>query len=161
MSTKHTSFIPMSPVQRPQQRLNEVVSIPTLLKGFNPKLEYSEPLLKQRPKGSPRKLTHLFSVEWAWSPMHNRIDNYYLNPRRTDFLLWNNCLNDHTVPWTWSWELLAYGNRCKADEKAIAAHLVKALWECEAEHGTDHYHWINNTGLLSTEEVQALAREVC
>ena len=103
MSTKHTSFIPMSPVQRPQQRLNEVVSIPTLLKGFNPKLEYSEPLRRQPPKGSPRKLTHLFSVEWAWSPMHNRIDNYYLNPRRTDFLLWNNCLNDHTVPWTWSW----------------------------------------------------------
>jgi len=72
MSTKHTSFIPMSPVQRPQQRLNEVVSTPTLLKGFNPKLENSEPLLKQRPKGSPRKLTHLFSVDRAWSPIFNQ-----------------------------------------------------------------------------------------
>ena len=28
MSTKHSSFIPMAPEHRPQQRLNEVVSVP-------------------------------------------------------------------------------------------------------------------------------------
>ena len=37
----------------------------------------------------------------------------------------------------------------------------KALWESEVEHqAVDHYHWINNTGLLSVEEIQAIGREV-
>ena len=161
MSSKHTSFIPMSPTQLPRQRLNEVVTIPRMPKRLKPRIELDEPLLRQPPKASPRKLTHLFSVEWAWSPMHNRIDNYYLNPRRTGWLLWNNWMDDGTVPWSWHWQLLAYGNRCGADEKTIAMHLVLELWKWDAKyHSVDHYHWINNTGLLSTEEVQALAREV-
>ena len=94
MSTKHTSFIPMSPELLPQQKLAEVVSLPELPKGLDPKIEWVEPLLRQPPRSSPRKLTYLFSVEWAWSPMHNRIDNYYLNPRRTGWLLWNNWVED-------------------------------------------------------------------
>ena len=93
--------------------------------------------------------------------MHHRIDNYYLNPRRTGWLLWNNWVDDGTVPWTWHWLLMAHCEKGKFDEKMIAFHLVKALWQCEAENQmVDHYHWINNTGLLSVEEIQAIAREV-
>ena len=161
MSTKHTSFIPMSPALLPKQKLNEVISLPKLPKGLDPKIEWIEPLRRQPPKASPRKLTYLFSVEWAWSPMHNRIDNYYLNPRRTGWLLWNNWVNDYTVPWTWYWDYIAYGNRCRVDEKTIATHLILEFWKSEAEHQcVDHYHWINHTALLSVEEVQAIAREV-
>ena len=80
-TTKHTSFIPMSPELLPRQKLNEVVTVPELPKGLAPKVEWVEPLLRDPPRASPRKLTFLFSVEWSWSPMHHRIDNYYLNPR--------------------------------------------------------------------------------
>ena len=83
MSTKHTSFIPMALGLRPQQRLYEVVTLPDLPKGLDPKIEMDQPLLKNPPKTSPRKLTYLFSVEWAWSPMHNRLNHYYLNPNQT------------------------------------------------------------------------------
>ena len=100
MSTKHTSFIPMAPGLRPQQRLYEVVTLPDIPKGLAPKIEMDQPLLKNPPKASPQKLTYLFSVEWAWSPMHNRNDNYYINPRRTGWLLWNNWLEDGGYPWT-------------------------------------------------------------
>ena len=65
MSTKHTSFIPMAPGLRPQQRLYEVVALPYLPKGLYPKIEIDQPLLKNPPKTSPRKLTYLFSVEWT------------------------------------------------------------------------------------------------
>ena len=65
--------------------------------------------------------------------MHNRIDNYYLNPRRTGWLLWNNWVNDHTVPWTWYWDYIAYGNRCRVDEKTIATHLILEFWKSEVE----------------------------
>ena len=35
------------------------------------------------------------------------------------------------------------------------------VWEKEREfQGLDHYHFIDNTGLLSVEEVQAISREV-
>ena len=160
-TTKHTSFIPMSPDFLPRQKLNEVVTLPKLPEGLAPKVEWVEPLLRDPPRASPRKLTFLFSVEWSWSPMHHRIDNYYLNPRRNGWLLWNNWLNDGTVPWSWHWLLMAHCKKGKFDEKTIAIHLIKALWECEIEHQMlDQYHWINNTGLLSTEEIQAIAREV-
>ena len=88
-TTKHTSFIPMSPDFLPRQKLNEVVTLPKLPEGLAPKVEWVEPLLRDPPRASPRKLSFLFSVEWSWSPMHHRIDNYYLNPRRNVWLLWN------------------------------------------------------------------------
>ena len=49
---------------------------------------------------------------------------------------------------------------CK-DLKAIASHMMLDFWEKEREfQGLDHYHFIDNTGLLSVEEVQAISREV-
>ena len=161
MSTKHTSFIPMSPELLPQQKLSEVVSLPELPKDLDPKIEWVEPLLRQPPRSSPRKLTYLFSVEWAWSPMHNRIDNYYLNPRRTGWLLWNNWVEDGGYPWTWHWDFLAHGKRCRADARTIAIHLILEFWKCEAEHqDVDHFHWINHTGLLDVGEIKSIAREI-
>lgn len=65
MSTKHTSFIPMAPSLLPQQRLYEVVTLPDLPKGLDPKIEIYEPFLRNLPKTSPRKLIYLFSVEWT------------------------------------------------------------------------------------------------
>ena len=76
-TTKHTSFIPMSPELLPRQKLNEVVTVPELPKGLDPKVDLGEPLQRNRPKASPRKITFVCSVEWSWSPMHHRIDNYY------------------------------------------------------------------------------------
>jgi len=36
-----------------------------------------------------------------------------------------------------------------------------ALWKWDAkENYVDHFHWLNNTGLLDVEDVQAIAREV-
>ena len=56
---------------------------------------------------------------------------------------------------------MAHCKKAKFDEKTIAFRLIKAHWESEAEdQAVDHYHWINNTGLLSIEEIQAIGREV-
>ena len=93
--------------------------------------------------------------------MHNRIDNYYINPRRTGWLLWNNWVEDGGAPWTWHWDMHAHGRRCRSDERTISIHLIKAFWEFDAKyHDVEHFHWINNTGLLSIEEIEAIAREV-
>tara|TARA_B110000003_G_scaffold242609_1_gene250510 strand:+ start:58 stop:516 length:459 start_codon:yes stop_codon:yes gene_type:complete len=151
----------MAPSLRPQQQLYEVVKLPELPKNLDPKIEIDQPLLKNPPKASPRKITFVGSVEWAWSPAHGRIDNYYINPRRTGWLLWNNWVEDGGAPWTWHWDLMAYGNRCQSDEKTITIHLLQAVWKFDEKyHDVEHFHWVNNTGLLDIEELEAIAREV-
>ena len=158
-TTKHTSFIPMSPELLPRQKLNEVVTVPKLPKGLAPKVEWVEPLLRDRPKASPRKLTFLFSVEWSWSPMHHRIDNYYLNPKPENWLLWNNWHNDNEE--CWQWDIVAFSNKVKADERTIATHMLIKIFEFQAKNSyLDRFHMINNTGCLSVEDVQAIGREV-
>ena len=93
--------------------------------------------------------------------MNNRIANYYINQKPWGWAFWDNWLNDHDVPWSWWWNFLAYSGRTKADEKTIAAYMLMASWKDEAEDQyLDHYHWINNTGCLDVEDVQAIAREV-
>jgi hypothetical protein len=56
----------MSPDARPQQSLYGVLTLPELTKRLDLRVEIDQPLLKNYPKASPRKLTYLFSVEWAW-----------------------------------------------------------------------------------------------
>ena len=161
MTTDHTSFIPMSPEDLPKQRLNEVVGLPTRPSDLKIQIDRHKPLSKHRPKGSPRKLVFICSVEWAWSPAHNRIDNYYLNPKPKNWILWNNWVNDRDVPWSWHWDFIAYANRVDADERTIAAYMLMETWKMEAAYNDlDHYHWINNPGCLCVEDVQSIAREI-
>ena len=74
--TQYTSFIPMSPEVRPSQKLNEVVGLPEKLDDSNVLIKGKDLIpCKQFQKGTPRKLTFVWSVEWAWSPMNNPIAN--------------------------------------------------------------------------------------
>ena len=52
-------------------------------------------------------------------------------------------------------------DRTSADEKTIAAYMLMASWQDEANHQyLDKYHWINNTGCLNVEDIQTIARDV-
>ena len=45
--------------------------------------------------------------------------------------------------------------------KGLAAHMLLEAWKDEEkEQMLDHYHWINNTGCLEIEDIQAIARKV-
>ncbi len=161
MKTNHYSFIPMSHIVLPGQRLNEVVELPPKPEGLDVSVEYVDSMGEEYPKGSPRKHTFVCSVEWAWNPVNNRIDNYYLNPKPKHWLLWNNWLDDRVRPWQWHWDVVAFAPRIHADEVTIAVHMVMEAWRgLTAYEAIDHYHWINNTGCLDVEQVQAIAREV-
>ena len=139
-STKHTSFIPMTPEALPKQRLNEVVRLPEKPADLNIFIQWIDGIgPKKYPKGTPRKLTFVCSVEWAWSPMNNRIANYYINPKPWGWALWDNRLDDHDVPWSWWWDFLAYSEKTNADAKNIATPAQKtALGNALISHY--HYH---------------------
>ena len=86
------TFVPMLPEQIPQQRLNEVVSLPTKPNDLKVYVDNDVPLKKNRPVAWPRKLIYLCGVEWAWSPAHNRMDHYYLNLKTNHFFFITVCL---------------------------------------------------------------------
>ena len=103
------------------------------------------------------------SAEWAWSPMHNRIDNYYLGRRKNRWLLWNNWVNDNEIPWAWNWDYLSYTeNAGRADIETIAAHLLLNYWRAQVTDGElyDQPHWINHDGILDIPMIYAIQRGI-
>ena len=61
------------------------------------------------------------------------------------------------------WEQVAVGcvPHRGVTQKQAAVYLLLEFWAFDAkESDVDHYHWINNSGCLSVEEIQALARGV-
>ena len=161
MNTKHQSYIPMSAEELPQQKICEVVPIPEKPIRLDITVDPGLDSLDGRTLGTPRNVDFLFSSEWAWSPSHNRIDNYYLNKRRNRWALWNNWVDDCGEPWSWHWSLIAYAPGTNADPQTVAMHLILEAWKWKKENEyLDHFHWINNSGSLEIADIRAIAREV-
>jgi hypothetical protein len=99
-------------------------------------------------------------VEWAWSPANNRLNAYYIAATRKHWVLWNRWFDDNCIPWRWHWQPVGIVPRKGIDRKEAAVHLLIEFWKIEASLDTDHFHWIDQVGLLSVEEVMAIGREV-
>ena len=147
---------------QPQQLLYAVPEIRYEL--FKKKIEFRELGDLNVPKKIPRKAKFVIQVEWAWTPMHNRLTNYHisLDSERKRWVLWESILNDHSIPWRWyTVEHVHTVRRAGLSREAAAMILLKAAWEHDRDgEMIDHFHWINSTGLISVEDVQAIAREV-
>ena len=151
--------IPMSPTELPQQRIHEIVGLPERPAEFNCEVGYGVFQDGAFPKNAPTNSTYLCQVEWAWSPMHNRLDAYYLHRGRTHWSLWSKYWDDN-----WGrWEMVAIGFVPKRDvsNKQAAVHLLTDFWKFDAkENGVDQFHWINEDGFISIAELAAIARKV-
>jgi hypothetical protein len=149
--------IPMSPSELPQQCILEVVTLPPRPEPFDSKVGYWDYSSDKAPKNCPRSPIYLCQVEWAWSPMHNRIDAYHLHRGRTHWSLWSKYWDDNWGQWNW----IAIGcvHRQGVEEKQAAVHLLLDFWKGQAEEeDLDHFHWINEDAYLSVAEVMAIAR---
>ena len=161
MPTKHRSYIPMSSEGLPQQHITEVVDVPAKPYGLQVNFSAGSEYLDGKRLGTPRNVEFLCSVEWAWGPAHGRIDNYYINKKRKHWALWNNWMDDNDYAWRWHWTMIAHAPYVKADELAVAAHLLIETWKHQKEwEDLDQYHWINNDGLLETSMIAAIGRQV-
>ena len=98
-------------------------------------------------------------VEWAWSPMHSRIDNYSSE-------LEAKILGEGTTGLTiMKRPGVGIGYFClciesKGDERSSNAY-AQRTWAMDKIHNfVDEFHWINSTGLFSVSDC-TIAREVC
>jgi hypothetical protein len=119
--------IPMSPSQLPQQRLHEVVELEPWPFAFEPIAGYGQIPPDILPKRTPRNVTYLCQVEWAWTPINDRLDAYYLHSARAHWILWTCYWDDN---WgKWEWVPSAYVPRKGVSERLAAIHLMIALWQ--------------------------------
>jgi hypothetical protein len=151
--------IPMSPDELPQQRIHEVVQLPERPEPFDCLVGYSAVPAEAIPEDGPRSPSYLAQVEWAWSPMHNRLDAYYLHRGRRHWVLWVRYWDDN---WGhWDWVAAACVPRKGVSEREAAVHLLLELWKHEViEADLDHFHWINEDVYLSVAELAAIGRHV-
>ena len=111
------------------------------------------------PKNQPRNPTYLCQVEWAWSPVHNRLDAYYLHRGRSHWSLWSRYWDDNWGKWEWA--AAACVHRRGVTEKQAAVYLLLELWKHEVrEFDLDQFHWINEGVYITVAELMAIAREV-
>ena len=159
------------PEDAPQQRVPLAVSLPPRPPSFQVYCDSVNPmpddlLLKlnlpqsREMRRSPRKTEYIGGVEWAWSPWHSRSDSYYLNPRRSLWLLWNRWWDDNDWNSAHKWSLCGYGPKKGVDAKTAAIYLLLDVWKVEARRGLGHYHYMSKPGLLSYEELSEIARIV-
>ena len=148
--------ITMSPDQLPQQRIVPVASIPTRPHPFDAVVGWSEKPAGVVLANGPRDPEYLGQVEWAWSPMNNRVDAYYLSRGRSHWMLWLYSYDDNWGKWDW----LPIGHVLRKDISfdQAAFHLLIDYWRWDKAKGDlDHYHWINEEGYLDASQWRTIA----
>jgi len=149
----------MLPGQIPAQGTTGAALLPARPRGFEGKCDFIDRMPEEnRPSGSPRNVEYLCSVEWASGPNNTRLDSYYLNPRGAYWLLWNRYHDENDWKPRWRWEIYAYGPRRGVDAKDAAVYLLMDAWRIES--GSERYDMIDDTGLLSADDISAIAAAV-
>jgi hypothetical protein len=110
------------------------------------------------PATMPRSARYVAQVEWAWSPMHMRIDAYYISMDRLHrrWVLWNKPYDDNWGCWSEP-HIMAAALRCSLDVEIAAKLLVLHAWSAGRETGLGRFHWVNEEGLLASGELNEIA----
>jgi hypothetical protein len=151
--------IPMHPAELPRQRLATVIALPPRPAGFEGRRDPSAPV--PIPARMPRTARYIGQVEWAWSPMHVRLDAYYLstNRERTHWFLWLRLYDDNWGRWDKDAQIIGYAPKQKVTPGVAAVYLLLDAWTADVrETDLDHFHWINRAAFLSVAELRAIAR---
>ena len=153
--------VPMTPEQLPQQGIVEVVDLPARPTGLEIITDWRE--LENLPirRESPLTSTFLVALEWAWSPMHNRLQGFNLEHHSDGYwLLWSyfvDFVENDECPWA----LSAVCPDRELDERAAAIHLLTAaLIEGRDVDMLDHYHWIADSGLITPAQMRVIGQRV-
>ena len=152
--------IPMSFADLPQQRVYEVKPLPAEIMQLSVELlDYEqEHGLVGIPNAPTKQSLALAQVEWSWSPMHSRVDQYVLHKGRDYWLLWCGTPDDNAGIDINHWFPTAILPISEVGEMLVGVTLLKAFWDREMRWlNLEKYHWINAEGMLSVADLESIA----
>lgn len=152
--------VAMSPPELPRQRLWLVEGLPRRPRGWATTI--GRPPAGLLPTSMPSSARYLGQVEWAWSPMHSRIDAYHLSldRSRSRWLLWVRHHDDNWNRWPDA-EVEARAPRARLAWHDAAMLLLADYWaDARDESNVDRFHWIAQTGALEVGAMSEVARAV-
>ena len=148
---------------KPNERLYAVKKIPVRPTNLSVSMSWSQDIWPKDLPEEPSPALYLGSLEWAWSPMHSRLDSYYLSYTEAKWLVFLHNLEDGGFErdWIWDWYLYAIADRVLGDEEAISFWLIHDLLQNDFRcHDIDHFHLISDTGLLSVGDFKNIGQLV-
>ena len=152
--------VPLNPADFPQQKLFAIKKLPVLPPDCEIQLlDYVEDhQLPGIPKRPAKKSISLGQVEWAWGPMHARVDAYELHQGKEHWLLWCGGPEDNSGTYIKNWFACACMPCAGIDQEQAAVHLLLSFWEREIRwRNLDRYHWINHAIGLTVSQFQSIA----
>lgn len=154
--------VPMHPDEVPQQRVHMVVDLPNRPDGFAARCQFWEPMASdEEPGDNPAAEIYLGTTEWAWTPHHTRIDAYYIERQSSHWFLWIGSEDENSWDLEWRWTLYGYAPLHPLTVEEAAVLMLMDCWASDAEHGSlDHFHWIDESGLLSVAQINEVGRRV-
>jgi hypothetical protein len=114
-----------------------------------------------------RTTAFLCRIEWSWSPVHHRMDSYYLLRCRTYWVLWVKRHGDYGEEWEQPIPIArcqrdGFGEDCKAAAMILLAAVLTEEIRQLGSYGSelDRFHAITDAGLLSAKELDVVADTV-
>lgn len=105
------------------------------------------------------ELDFMCTVEWSWSPYHQRIDSYFLGLTDTEVELWSQYNDESTGQENWCCCVVA--DKTSNDAQAVAASLLEFLWRHEsAESAIGVFDMVSDEGLLEQDAVFQIGESV-
>ena len=142
----------LDPADKPLERLYLVTDVPTRPENLSVNMAWSDAVWPKSLPDKPSPALYLGALEWSWSPMHSRLDSYYLSYTADHWLVFLHNLEDggFESEWTWEWYLYAIAEHVLDDEHTIAFWLIyELLRQDHRSHELDHFHLVSDTGVLS------------
>jgi hypothetical protein len=151
--------IPMLHTELPQQRLYLVTGMPERPAIWSTTLGMEAEGLA--PSSMPRSARYVGQVEWAWSPMHMRIDAYYLSmcTHHRHWVLWIKGYDDNWSRWM-DPQAVAAGPRAGLNADAATRLMLRDYWAKAREAELDRFHWVNEGGILDACQLAEVAAVV-
>ena len=151
--------IPMLPTELPQQRLYLVKGLPERPGTWSAK--FGKEAEGLAPPAMPRSARYVAQVEWSWSPMHMRIDAYYLSmsTHHRHWVLWVKGYDDNWSRWM-DPSAVAAGPRAGLNANAAARLVLRDYWTNARDSELDRFHWQNENGLLDAGDIALIAYTV-
>ena len=109
----------------------------------------------------PRSARYIAQVEWAWSPLHMRIDAYYLSMciHHRHWVLWIKGYDDNWSRWMEP-HAVAAGPRAGLSADAAARLILRDYWANARDSELDRFHWQNESGLVDAGDIASIASAV-